>query len=214
MNKQIEEMADYIDRAELIQWLDKVDGCIADGTVEAPTLFKQIMTDVKQFPKADVVPRSEVERLTKELLDKDIEMENEVHRLETYIEQIEKEADDWESVSVNRELEIKRLQNILLQFTDIVHQWGAKHNFDTTEISLVPILEQEANSIIDQAKQDVAREIVQTLNDYVKSGDCLVYDLSDEEQNELCKIHNMGVNEVKQSIGIIAMEFENKYIGE
>lgn len=53
--------------------------------------------------------------------------------------------------------EVERLQSILLQFTDIVHKWGAKNNFDTIEISLVPILEKEADSIINKAKQEVAR---------------------------------------------------------
>lgn len=64
------------------------------------------------------------------------------------------------------------------------------------------------------AKQEVAREIVQILKDYAKSDDCLTYDASDKEQNELCEIHNLGVNEVKQSIRIIAMELEYKYTGE
>ena len=48
-------MSRYIDKAELLEWLEKVDGCIADGTVEAPTLYKQIITDIKNFGAADVV---------------------------------------------------------------------------------------------------------------------------------------------------------------
>lgn len=46
---------EYIERGALIEWLDKVDGIIADGTVEAPTLYKQVITDIKQFPAANVV---------------------------------------------------------------------------------------------------------------------------------------------------------------
>ena len=61
--------------------------------------------------------------------------------------------------------EVARLQNILLQFTDIVHKWGNKNGIDTTEISLVPILEQEANSIIKQAKKEAAREILKEVRD-------------------------------------------------
>lgn len=164
-------MAEYIDRDKALEILENSlkyvedellftheeyrKGCIAS--------IKDDIGNISHIPTEDVLPRSEVERLTKELLDKDIEMENEVHRLEAYIEQIEKEAEDWESVAVNREAKINKLQSILLQFTDIVHKWGAKHNFDTTEISLVPILEQEANSIIDQAKQEVAREIFEEI---------------------------------------------------
>ena len=43
--------------------------------------------------EGDVVPRSEVERLSNELLDKDIEVENEVHRLNAYIEALEYELE-------------------------------------------------------------------------------------------------------------------------
>ena len=64
------------------------------------------------------------------------------------------------------------------------------------------------------AKQEVAREIVQIFKDYAKSDDCLTYDASDKEHNELCEIHNLGVNEVKQSVMIIARELEYKYTGE
>ena len=53
-------MARYIDADALLEWIEQVDGCIADGTVLAPTLYKQIITDIKQFPAADVVPKSEV----------------------------------------------------------------------------------------------------------------------------------------------------------
>ena len=56
-------MARYIDKEALLKWLERVDGCIADGTVEAPTLYKQIITDIKNFGVSDVAPESEVERL-------------------------------------------------------------------------------------------------------------------------------------------------------
>lgn len=165
---------DYIDRDKLIEMLQtdytqegvNADKFAMNGSVDLSVKYSHgqfcylnAIERTKNAPTEDVVPRAEVERLSNELLDKDIEMKNEVHRLEAYIEQIEKEAEDWESVAVNREARINKLQSILLQFTDIVHKWGAKHNFDTTEISLVPILEQEANSIIDQAKQEVAKQI-------------------------------------------------------
>ena len=47
---------EYIELESLIDWLNYVDGIIADGTVEAPTLYKQILTDIKNFPTADVEP--------------------------------------------------------------------------------------------------------------------------------------------------------------
>lgn len=48
-------MSRYIDREALLEWIEAVDGCLADGTVEAPTLYAQMITDIKQFPTADVV---------------------------------------------------------------------------------------------------------------------------------------------------------------
>lgn len=48
-------MSRCIDREALLEWIEAVDGCLADGTVEAPTLYAQMITDIKQFPTADVV---------------------------------------------------------------------------------------------------------------------------------------------------------------
>lgn len=48
-------MSRYIDKEALLEWLEKVDGCIADGTVEAPTLYRQMITDIKNFGTEDVV---------------------------------------------------------------------------------------------------------------------------------------------------------------
>ena len=42
-------MAEYIDKEQLVDWLERVCGCCADGTVEAPTLYKQMITDIKNF---------------------------------------------------------------------------------------------------------------------------------------------------------------------
>lgn len=43
--------------------------------------------------------------------------------------------------------EKERLQDILLQFTRIVSQWGTKNNFDTSEIPMVSILREEEGKI-------------------------------------------------------------------
>ena len=48
-------MSRYIDKEALLEWLEKVDGCIADRTVEAPTLYRQMITDIKNFGTEDVV---------------------------------------------------------------------------------------------------------------------------------------------------------------
>ena len=57
----------------------------------------------------------------------------------------------------------ERLQGILLEFTDIVHKWGNKHGYDTSEISLVPILN-EATAIKSQIKSDTVQEMQKRLN--------------------------------------------------
>lgn len=48
-------MPRYIDKDELVIWLNAVDGIIADGTVHPQTLYKQIITDIENFGAADVV---------------------------------------------------------------------------------------------------------------------------------------------------------------
>jgi hypothetical protein len=58
--------------------------------------------------------------------------------------------------------EIERLHGILLQFTDIVHKWGARNGIDTSEISLVPILQEEA-VLLAESKSEVAIEIIQDI---------------------------------------------------
>lgn len=104
--------------------------------------FKDGVIDlVERQPTTDVVPKSEVKRL---------EQENETLK------------DNNEHLAVMLEeakSEVERLRNILLQFTDIVHKWGSKNNIDTSEISLVPILQEEADSIIKNANQEYAMEI-------------------------------------------------------
>ena len=89
-------------------------------------------------PTADVVPKSEVESII------------------TLNSQLEEKVFEERG-------KVERLHGILLQFTDIVHKWGTKNNIDTSEISLVPIMNEEADSIIQKANQDVAREIFEEI---------------------------------------------------
>lgn len=58
----------------------------------------------------------------------------------------------------------ERLRDILLQFTDIVHKWGNKNGYDTTEISLVSIT-YEANKIKSQIEADTVRKMQERLKD-------------------------------------------------
>ena len=58
--------------------------------------------------------------------------------------------------------ENERLRGILLQFTDIVHKWGNKNGYDTSEISLVPILNEET-AIKAKIKADTVRKMLQRI---------------------------------------------------
>lgn len=59
--------------------------------------------------------------------------------------------------------ENERLRGILLEFTDIVHKWGNKYGYDTSEISLVPILNEET-AIKAQIKADTVRKYREQLH--------------------------------------------------
>ena len=52
----------------------------------------------------------------------------------------------------------ERLRDILLQFTDIVHKWGNKNGYDTSEIALVPILNEES-AIKSEIEADTVRKV-------------------------------------------------------
>ena len=116
--------------------------------------------------------------------------------------------------------EVARLQGILLQFTDIVHKWGNKNSIDTTEISLVPILEQEADSIIAEAKQEVVREMLGEINSFIASdkGKAHIEAFGNWFEREKAKteetIHNIGVENAKNALRDFVEELEKKYIGE
>ena len=89
-------------------------------------------------------------------------------RWETSRKDFERLADEYESLKDSNEhlavfldeakAENERLRGILLQFTDIVHKWGNKNGYDTTEISLVSIT-YEANKIKSQIEADTVRKM-------------------------------------------------------
>lgn len=58
----------------------------------------------------------------------------------------------------------ERLRGILLQFTDIVHKWGNKNGYDTSEISLVSILNEESE-IKKQIREETVKEFQSRLNE-------------------------------------------------
>lgn len=58
-----------------------------------------------------------------------------------------------------------RLRGILLEFTDIVHKWGNKNGYDTSEISLVPILNEES-AIKKQIEADTLQKYKSAIIEY------------------------------------------------
>jgi phage shock protein A len=57
-----------------------------------------------------------------------------------------------------------RLRGILFQFTDIVHKWGNKNGYDTSEISLVPVVH-KANTIKLQIVADAVRQMQERIKE-------------------------------------------------
>lgn len=133
---------------------------------------------IENAPTEDVVPRAEVERW-----------------------QLKYKSDIETCDST-----IHRLHNILLQFTDIVHKWGNKNGIDTTEISLVPILEQEADNIITKAKQKVAKQIFEEIENIIARN-------TQHGFKGKYKVHCITGFNGRQITRLIA-EFKKKYIGE
>lgn len=129
-------MDGYIKKSEAVDVIVKYPYEIAGKTATAIKM-------IEDLPRADVVLRSELA-----------------------VRSFKDAATIYNLQEINKKLvtEVERLRNILLQFTDIVHKWGAKNNIDTSEISLVPILQEEADSIIRKANQAFAREIFAEVN--------------------------------------------------
>lgn len=64
---------------------------------------------------------------------------------------------------INRQkAEINRLHNILLSFTNEVHTWSNKKGYDTTELSLIPILN-EAESARETIKNEAVKEFAERM---------------------------------------------------
>ena len=95
-------------------------------------------------PTADVAPKSEVEKWQGRC--------REWHEVAELKSNCIMELDEG---LAKANAEIERLHGILLQFTDIVHKWGARNGIDTSEISLVPILQKEADGIVGKMEQEI-----------------------------------------------------------
>lgn len=133
------------------------------------------------LPTADVAPKSEVAAL---------KIEHEAMRTA---------ANAYKMHYEKAKSEVERLHGILLQFTDIVHKWGAKNNIDTSEISLVPILQEEADSIIKKANQGVAREIIDDFDEELHKFAERYYEQGKIEYFTLCEvIYQLVIAKIKK----------------
>lgn len=92
-----------------------------------------------------------------ELDDKCKSLYEENERLRDLVKEVQEYNENW--VADNG-----RLRGILLKFTDIVHKWGNKHGYDTSEISLVCILNEESE-IKKQIREETIKEFQSRLNE-------------------------------------------------
>lgn len=72
-----------------------------------------------------------------------------------------------------QQAEIERLKSILIKFLDEINIFGNKHNIDTTNFSLIPILEEEKNNLVKQIKSEARKEFAERLH---KELDFCAYD--------------------------------------
>lgn len=205
-------MDEYIKKSEAVDVIVKYPYDIAGKTATAIKMMEDL-------PSADVVPKSTVESI----ITLNSQLEAEVYTLKDNNEhlavmleetKIELEAMRGAANSLKMhyekaEAEVKRLRGILLQFTDIVHKWGAKNNIDTTEISLVPILQEEADSIIKKANQELEAEIDRLkhiLNCYA-----LQYGTVKEQQDVIDKANQAFAGEIFANLEKLHLHITNDF---
>ena len=99
--------------------------------------------------------KAEVERLQKELEEAAVTIHDAAKRYSEYKKLIQCQKE-----------EIERLQSILLKFVREINIFENKHNIDTSDFSLIPILENEKNSIVKQIKSEARKEFAERLKDH------------------------------------------------
>lgn len=63
----------------------------------------------------------------------------------------------------SQKAEIERLQSILLRFLNELSEWGDKNNVDTTNFSIIPIVESEKESLVKQLKIEITEAFAEVL---------------------------------------------------
>ena len=68
----------------------------------------------------------------------------------------------------HKDAEIERLQSILLKFVREINNFENKHNIDTSDFSLIPILEEEKNNLVKQIKSEAIKEFAERLKEEIR----------------------------------------------
>lgn len=63
----------------------------------------------------------------------------------------------------SQQKEVERLISILLKLLDGITTWGIINNVDTTDFSLIPIIEEQKNNIVKKIRRDVIDELSEKL---------------------------------------------------
>ncbi len=96
--------------------------------------------------------KAEIERVQKDLEEAAVTIHDAAKRYSEYKKLIQCQKE-----------EIERLQSILLKFVREINIFENKHNIDTSDFSLIPILENEKNSIVKQIKAEAIKEFAERL---------------------------------------------------
>jgi hypothetical protein len=93
---------------------------------------------------------------------------HEINRLQADCENYKQVAENQQKATMDRCFEIKRLkekierlQSISLRFLEEMRKWGNKNNIDTTNFSMIPILESENESLVKQIKAEAYKEFAE-----------------------------------------------------
>ena len=100
--------------------------------------------------------------------------------------------------------EIERLQSILLKFVREINNFENKHNIDTSDFSLIPILEEEKNNLVKQIKAEAIKEFEERLNEEIREI------LKDAYYERRKRIENLEQEHIFVGLDAVAKYYEGK----
>ena len=63
---------------------------------------------------------------------------------------------------------VSRLQSVLLRFMEEISEWGNKNDIDTSNFSMIPILESEKENLAKQLKSEAYKEFAEMLHEELR----------------------------------------------